>query len=178
MKKIITFTIVAVLSATLFLGSALAFGDKTGLEATFDELAAVKNEDSQGSFFDKFKQKMFIRQILNRVADRLKLADEQKAQIRLIIKNEVPVVKPILINGVLVHKQLAALGRDGVYNEQEVNRLSTLQAKNARLLIVEKEKVKAQIFAVLTPEQRTEAEKIRDEFQAQIQKRIEEAMSR
>jgi Spy/CpxP family protein refolding chaperone len=175
MKKIITFTIVAILCAALFIGSAMAFGDKTGLEDSFDEMSAVKT--SQG-VFDKFKQKMFIRQVLNRIADRLKLTDDQKMQIKTIIKNEIPVVKPILLNGVLVHKQLAELGRDGVYNEQEVNRLSTLQAKNARLLIVEKEKVKAQIFAVLTPEQRAEAEKVRDEFQAKIQQRIEEAISR
>ncbi len=90
---------------------------------------------------------------------------------------EIPVVKPILLNGVVVYQQLKPLGKDGVYNQSEVMRLAALQANNARLLIVEKEKTEARIFAVLTPEQRAEAEQIRAEFEAKIKERIAEAMN-
>lgn len=177
MKKIIvSFLVVTILSATVLFGSAFAFGDKTGLEESVYELANAKQDETLG-FFGKFKQRMFIRQILNRVADRLNLTEEQRNSIRQIIQAEVPIVRPILLNGLAIHQQFKELGKDGVYNQAEVTRLAALQANNARLLIIEKEKVKAQIFAVLTPDQRAEAEKIRSEFEAKIQKRIEEAMS-
>ncbi len=176
MKKIFTFAIVGLLISTILFGSVFAFGDKTGLVETFDELENAQQVE-QPSFFESIKQRMFIRQILNRLADRLHLTDEQKAQIKIIVQTEVPVVKPILMNGVAIHKQLAPLGRDGVYDEATVNRLAGLQATNARKLIVEKEKVKAQIFAILTPEQRAEVEKIRDEFEARIMERIKQTMT-
>ncbi len=79
MKKLFaTFAIAALLSATLLFGSAFAFGDKTGLDDTFNELAAAGRDETPG-FFWQFKQKMFARQVLNRIADRLNLTDDQKA---------------------------------------------------------------------------------------------------
>ena len=177
MKKLFAaFAVAALLSATLLFGSAFAFGDKTGLDDTFNELAAAGQDQTPG-LFGQFKQKMGVRQVLNRIADRLNLTDDQKAQIRAIVQAEIPVVKPILLNGVAVHQQLQPLGKDGVYNQSEVTRLAALQANNARLLIIEKEKTEARIFAVLTAEQRAEAEKIRAEFEAKIRERIAEAMT-
>ncbi len=176
MKKFIaTFAVIAVLSVTAIFTSVQAFGDRTGLAETFEQITDLRQDDSSG-ILERFMQKTMVRQTLNRIADRLNLTDQQKAAIRQIIQTEIPVVKPILVSGVVIHQQFKELGTNGVYNEQTVNRLSAQQANNARLLIIEKEKVKAQIFAVLTPEQRAEALAIRDEFEARIRQRIMDAM--
>lgn len=175
MKKFIaTLAIIAVFSVTTIFASAHVFGDRAGLAAAFEQITDLRQDDSAG-LWGRFKQKTMIRQMLNGIADRLNLTDQQKAEIRQIIQNEVPVVRPILLSGLAIHQQFKELGTDGVYNQPEVNRLAALQAINARLLIVEKEKVKAQIFAVLTPEQRAEALAIRDEFEAKIRQKLIDA---
>ena len=176
MKKFIAiFAVITVLSVTTIFTSTRAFGDHTGLGETFEQITDLRQDDSSG-LWGRFKQRTMIQQVLNRIADRLNLTDQQKTEIRQIIQNEVPVVKPILLSGLAIHQQFKELGTDGVYNQQEVNRLAALQATNARLLIIEKEKVKAQIFAVLTPEQRAEALEIRDEFEAKIRQKLIDAM--
>lgn len=170
MKKItLAVAVLSLLSVSVVYTSAQVFGDKTGLDSVFG------NDQPQGEgFLSRFKEKRMVAGALDKIADRLNLTDEQKAEIRRILEAEIPVVKPILVSGLAIHQQLKPLGRDGVYNASEVQRLAALQSQNARLLIVEKEKVKAQIFAVLTPEQRAEAERISEEIEAKIREKISE----
>lgn len=167
-KLTIAFSIVALLSVTVIFTSAHAYGDKTGIDSAFSQ-----TELRDDRFFGRFLQKRFKKK-LDDIADRLRLTPEQRAQIRQIIENEIPVVRPILMNGLAVHQQLKPLGRDGVYNAEQVQLLATAQAENAKLLIIEKEKVKAQIFAVLTPQQRAEAEQMSEEIETKIREKISE----
>lgn len=166
----IAFSIVALLSVSVVFTSAFAYGDKTGIDSAFNE---TKLQDD--GVFGRFVQRRFKKK-LDDIADHLRLTPEQRAQIRVIIENEVPVVRPIVLNGVAIHQQIKPLGRDGVYNSEQVQRLATAQAQNAKLLIIEKEKTKAQIFAVLTPEQRAEAEQMSDEIEAKIREKISEKL--
>jgi Spy/CpxP family protein refolding chaperone len=172
-KYIIAIAAFAFLTAGTAFTSVNAFSDRSGLATTVENAFDITSKDGKG-LFGRLRQRMGVRNTLNQIADRLKLTEEQRAEIRAIIEAEIPVVRPILLNTLAVHQQLKELGRDGVYNQAEVQRLAGLQSQNARLLIIEKEKVKAQIFAVLTEEQRTEAEEIRDEIETRIRERISE----
>jgi Spy/CpxP family protein refolding chaperone len=172
-KYIIAFAAFAFLSAGTAFTSVHAFSDRSGLAEPVENTIEISSKDD-GGLFGRLRRKMGSRYALNQIADRLRLTKEQRAEIRAIIEAEIPIVRPILLNTLAVHQQLKELGRDGVYNEVEVQRLAALQSQNARLLIIEKEKVKAQIFAVLTPEQIAEAEAIRDEIETKIRSRISE----
>jgi len=99
-----------------------------------------------------------------RLAQKLNLTDEQKTQIKTILEDSKTRVKPLMETMRENHKQAENLGADGTFNEEQVARIASTQAETIKQLFVEKEKTKAQIFAVLTPEQRAEAQKLKAEF--------------
>jgi Spy/CpxP family protein refolding chaperone len=172
MRKItLAIAVLSLLIVSVIYTSAQVYGDKTGLDSVFEN-----DQPRSEGFFSRFKERGMVKGTLDKIANRLNLTDEQKAEIRQIIENEIPVAKPILLSGLAIHQQLKPLGRDGVYNAPEVQRLATAQSQNAKLLIVEKEKVKARIFAVLTPEQRAEAEKMSEEIEAKVREKISEKL--
>lgn len=162
MKKLaIGLLIFAILAMGTIFVSAKNFGDETGLEIVF-----AKQDDENGL------RGKFIRRILNRIADRLNLTEQQRAEIRQILEEAKPRVQPLLLEAKATHQQIKELGRDGVYNEAKVQELAARQANTIRQLIVEKEKVKAQIFAVLNEEQRAQAIQMQEKFKQKIHGRM------
>lgn len=99
-----------------------------------------------------------------RIAEKLNLSDEQKTQVKAILEDSKTRVKPLMDAMHENHKQAENLGADGVFNEEQVNQIAQKQSETMKQLFIEKEKTKAQIFAVLTPEQRTEAAKMKEQF--------------
>lgn len=172
-KYIIAFAALAFLTVGTAFTSVSAFSDRSGLAEPVENMFEIQSKHDDG-LFSRLRKRMGSSYALNKISARLRLSKEQKAEIREIIEAEIPVVRPILKNALSVHQEMKVLGRDGVYYEAEVQRLAALQSENARLLIVEKEKVKAQIFAVLNERQRVEAEAIRDEIEAKIRERMSE----
>lgn len=100
----------------------------------------------------------------DRIAEKLNLTDEQKTQVKTIMDDSKTRVKPLMEAMRENHKLAENLGLDGTFNEEEVNRIANTQSETMKQMFIEKEKTKAQIFAVLTPEQRTEAAKMKDRF--------------
>lgn len=109
---------------------------------------------------------------LLRMAEKLGLSEEQKTQIKGIFEDSKTRVQPLMEAAKTNHDAIKNLGTDGTFNEAEVNRLAAAQAETTKQLIVEKERTKAAIFAVLTPEQRTKAA----EFKAQMEERFKDRM--
>ena len=101
----------------------------------------------------------------DRIAEKLKLSDEQKTQVKTIMEDSKTRIKPLTESLRESRKQAENLGLDGTFNEEQVNQLAGSQSETMKQLFIEKEKIKAQIFAVLTPEQRAEAAKMKDLFQ-------------
>lgn len=159
MKRILTGILLATLAAcgTVFV-SAQTFGDKTGLDSIFSDGKGFRGQ--------------FVKAMMNRASDRLKLTEEQRSEIRAILVEAAPRITVLLTETKAVHEQIKPLGRDGVYNPTAVQRLSTQQANNARLLIVEKEKIKAAVFAVLNETQRSTAGEIQDQIEAQLRQLV------
>ncbi|MBC7908902.1 MAG: Spy/CpxP family protein refolding chaperone [Pyrinomonadaceae bacterium] len=160
MKNRFAIAISAVLLITAGAVFALArTGDPTGL----DNIAAqaVSKEGHP-----------FIRRMMNRIADRLDLSEEQRQQVKTILENERPTVEPLVRSLIATKQELREATSNGKFNEEQVRALADRQGQTMSQLIVEKERVKAQIYNILTPEQRAEAEKMRSRFEAKIHERL------
>jgi periplasmic protein CpxP/Spy len=142
MKKII----VAILAiAVLSLGAIFIFAQKGGKR-------------------DGFGGRGFGGPGFERMFEKLNLSDEQKTQVKQIMEDSKTRIKPLMESLRESHKQAENLGTDGVYNEEKVQQIAATQAETMKQLIIEKEKTKAQIFAVLTPEQRTQAAQMKEQM--------------
>lgn len=61
-------------------------------------------------------------------------------------------------------EQIKDLGTDGNFDEAKVTEIANNQAENMKQLFIEKEKTKAQLFAILTPEQKEKAKEMHHKF--------------
>ena len=141
MKKALTAFIVM---AVLGIGAAFIFAQKGGRE--------------------RFGAMGFGGRGFDRIAKKLNLTDEQKTQVKTILEDSKTRVKPLMESLRENHKKAETLGNDGVFNEELVNQIASGQSETMKQLFIEKEKTKAQIFAILTPEQRAEAAKMKVAF--------------
>lgn len=99
-----------------------------------------------------------------KMADELNLSEEQKTQIKQILDNEKTKVEPLMEAMRATHEQLETQGTNGTFDEARVGELANRQAETTRQLVIEKEKTKAAIFAVLTAEQRAKAAELKKKF--------------
>ena len=108
-----------------------------------------------------------------RMAEKLNLSDEQKTQLKTILDDSKTRVQPLMESLKSNHEQAENLGTDGTFNEEQVNQIAAAQAETTKQLFIEKEKTKSQIFAILTPEQRVEAAKMKDQMKDRFKGRFE-----
>jgi Spy/CpxP family protein refolding chaperone len=109
--------------------------------------------------------------IMGRMAKQLNLTDDQKTQIKGIVAAEKPTVQPLFEQLKANRQALKAATANGQFDESQVRQLASQQAQTVASLIVEKERVKAKIYGVLTPEQRTKAEQMRTKFESRMKER-------
>lgn len=98
----------------------------------------------------------------------LDLTDEQKAQVKEIVEASRTNVEPLMTQLRDGHKKIAELGTDGKFDQATVETVANEQAAVMAKLIVEKEKAKAQVFALLTDEQKAKAAEKRAKFGERI----------
>ena len=99
-----------------------------------------------------------------RIAKKLNLSDEQKEQVKQILETSKTKVQPLMENMKSIHQQLDAATADGQFDEAQVQALATQQANIMAQIIVEKERTKSQIFAILTPEQQSQAKQLKEQM--------------
>jgi protein CpxP len=85
----------------------------------------------------------------------LGLTDAQKAQVRQIMTAEKPTVKPLMQQEMQNHQQMTALVRGGSFEEAKAQPIAAQEAQIHSQLAVERAKIEAQIYQLLTPEQKT-----------------------
>ncbi len=102
--------------------------------------------------------------IFSKLAEELGLSEEQKTQAKTVLEASKTRIEPIMEALKEGHKTAKELGKDGVFDEAKVTQLANNQAELTKQMIIEKERTKAAIFAILTPEQRTNAAAIYDKF--------------
>ena len=98
----------------------------------------------------------------------LDLTDEQKASVKTIMEASRTNIQPLMQQKRDIHTKLAALGTDGSFDEAQVTALATEQGNITAQMIVEKEKVKSQISALLTDAQKAKAAEMRTKFQERM----------
>jgi periplasmic protein CpxP/Spy len=151
---------IAIISLGAAWASAHAFGGRTA------------------GFFgmDENRRAQMFERMFNRVADELNLNDDQRTRAKGVLAESKVRVEPLLQEMKSTHQQIAELGKDGTFNEERVSQLAEQQAETMKQLIVEKERTKAQLFAILTPEQRQKAEELKERFKGKFRKGMEMGM--
>ena len=163
MKKIFAITLTALLLVSTF--SIYTFAKTKANEASLETMFGVDGKQEK-------RDHPILRRILQRIAVKLDLTDEQKAQIRQILENEKPTVQPIVQDAIATRRLILESTKNGNFDETQVRALATRQAQNVANLIVERERVKTQIYQVLTPEQRAKVEQMKEQFEQKIRERV------
>lgn len=94
----------------------------------------------------------------------LNLTDAQQAQIKTIFESARAISEPLHAKMDEVHKQLEAATANGQFDEAQVRALANQQAQIMADTIVEHERTKSKVYAILTPEQRTKADELHKGF--------------
>lgn len=102
--------------------------------------------------------------MFEKIAVELGLNEEQKTQAKQILDETKARVEPLREQMKQNHQTAKNLGTDGNFDEAKVTELANQQSETMKQLFVEKEKTKAQLFAILTPEQREKAKQMQDKF--------------
>lgn len=118
-----------------------------------------------------------VHSVLQRLGAHLELTPNQKTQIKGILETERPKLQPLVLQTVASHKAIVETTRNGEFDEAQVRALAAQQAQNLAALIVEKERVKTQIYQVLTPTQREKLEGLRQQFEERIRKHLLSAVT-
>jgi len=94
------------------------------------------------------------------MTDTLDLTDAQQAQAKSILDKEKPNFQPLIQQLADGHKQMRTLEESTTFDEAAVRALATQHAQTITELIVTKARVKSELFAILTPDQRIKATKM------------------
>lgn len=129
---------------------------------------AQKADGDKGKFRRGFGHRGFAK-----MAEKLNLTDAQKEQFKQIREASKSKVQPLWENMKSVRQQLQAATANGQFNETQVQALATQQANIMAQLIVEKERTKSQMFAVLTPEQQSQAKAIKEQMKERFKQRFQ-----
>lgn len=111
-----------------------------------------------------------IERIVDRIGNRLDLTAEQKTQVNSIIAAERTNVEPLFAQLRTNWQQMRAATAGGQFNDEQVRALAANQAQTITELLVAKERVKAKVYAVLTPEQRTKADAMLERFESRFER--------
>jgi protein CpxP len=94
----------------------------------------------------------------------LDLTDEQKAQVKQIMEASKTKVQPVFEGLKANHQKLQDLTANGAFDEAQVTAVANEQAALSAQLIVERERTKSQVFALLTDAQKAKAAEMRDKM--------------
>lgn len=108
----------------------------------------------------------------------LDLTDEQKAQVKQISDASKTNVQPIREQMRANRQKLQELSANGNFDAAQVQAIAAQQGNLSAQLIVEKERVKAQIFQILTPEQRAKAAEMQTKMKERFQNRMEKRQAK
>jgi Spy/CpxP family protein refolding chaperone len=101
----------------------------------------------------------------------LNLTDEQKTQVKQIMDASKAKVEPIREQLKANHEKLEAATANGAFDEAQVTTIANEQAGLASQLIVERERAKSQVFALLTDDQKAKASEMKAKMQERFKNR-------
>jgi len=107
--------------------------------------------------------------LMRHIADDLNLTPDQKAQINTILTNERPTIQALRQQIEQDNEQLHA---KTAYDDAFVHSMAQQESAILADAIVEREKIRSEIFAVLTPDQQQKLTQIGSEVRATVDDRL------
>lgn len=102
----------------------------------------------------------------------LDLTDEQKAQVKQIMEASREKNKGVFEQLKANHQKLDEITANGAFDEAQVTAIANSQAALQAQMIVERERVKSQIFAILTDEQKAKAAQIKEQMKERFKNKM------
>jgi Spy/CpxP family protein refolding chaperone len=103
------------------------------------------------------------------LAHELNLNDTQRSQIKSIWEGEKPNVLALVRELSAENKEMDAASAQGNFDAGKIQPIADRQAATIAKLLVEKEKLRAQIYStVLTPDQRSKADKLQERWHSRL----------
>lgn len=102
----------------------------------------------------------------------LDLTDEQKAQVKQIMEASRDKNKAVREQMKANHQKLDELTSNGAFDEAQVTAIANSQGALQAKMIVEKERVKSQIFAILTDEQKAKAAQMKEQMKERFKNKM------
>ena len=109
--------------------------------------------------------------MLKHMVKQLNLTEAQQTQIKGILAEEKTKTKPMM-QQLRQNEQAGYANVNGSFDENQARAFANKQAQLMTDLIVEKERMRSQVYAVLTPEQRQKALQLMQERQQHRQERM------
>jgi periplasmic protein CpxP/Spy len=114
-----------------------------------------------------------IAHMLGFYADYLDLTDAQQAQMKDIIAKEKPTIQPLIQQLAQGHQQMSQLEQASTFNEANVRALASQQSQTMTELMVQKARIKSELVALLTPDQKAKLAKFEARRAARFQKHMQ-----
>ena len=108
-------------------------------------------------------------------ADYLDLTDAQQAQVKDILAKEKPTIHPLIQQFAQAHQQMSQFEQAGTFDEAKVR--ASQQSLSMTELLVQKARIKSELMAVLTPEQKDKMAKLEARCAARLQKHLQQIQS-
>ena len=106
--------------------------------------------------------------------DYLDLTDTQQAQMKDIMTKEKPSIEPLMQQLRQGHQQMKQLEQAGTFDEAKVRTVASQQTQTMTELMVQKARIKSELMAVLTPDQKDKMAKFEAKRQARFQKHLQQ----
>jgi len=136
-------------------------------------VAAVAVSQTVRRAHARWGERGFEQHLVGMMTDYLDLSHAQQAQVKQIFANEKPSILPLVQQLAESHKQLRQLEEGSTFDEGKVRTLASQQAQTMTDLIIEKAKIKSQIFNLLNADQKAKAQKFMDRHEARMQKHLQ-----
>ena len=106
---------------------------------------------------------MFGEHMLQHMSQELNLTDAQQAQMKDIMAKEKPAMHTLFQQMGQGHQQMMQLVTSGAFDETKAREIASQQAQTMTEMEVQKARIAAQMFQVLTPDQKTKAVQLLNE---------------
>lgn len=114
-----------------------------------------------------------IAHMLGFYADYLDLTDAQQAQMKDIIAKEKPTIQPLIEQLAQGHQQMSQLEQASKFDEAGVRALASQQSQTMTELMVQKARIKSELVALLTPDQKDKLAKFEARRAVRFQKHMQ-----
>ena len=112
--------------------------------------------------------------MLSMMTDYLGLTDAQQAQVKQIFSAEKPIIQPLVQQLHQSELQMQQLITSGNFDEGKAREIASQEAQTRTEFTVERAKIHAQIFNLLTPDQKTKAVDLINRHQQRMQKHLQQ----